>query len=131
MTLARALDERGMRYQRQGRLGFYLPASGEEGLAVGSAYPLRKDDWLFPSYRIVGAALWRGAALDQLVANCYGNADDHGHVTIKDVTAIEWIAWTPMLVLILALGVYPQMLFKILDPAVTRLVVHLGEHLTP
>lgn len=77
MTLARALDERGMKYQRQGRLGFYLPASGEEGLAVGSAYPLRADDWLFPSYRIVGAALWRGADLDQLVANCYGNADDN------------------------------------------------------
>jgi NADH-quinone oxidoreductase subunit M len=57
--------------------------------------------------------------------------DEHGHVTIKDVTVIEWIAWTPMLVLIVALGVYPQMLFKILDPAVTRLVVHLGEHLTP
>jgi pyruvate dehydrogenase E1 component alpha subunit len=77
MTLARALDERGMRYQRQGRLGFYLPHSGEEGLAVGSAYPLRQDDWLFPSYRIVGAALWRGAQLDSLVANCYGNADDN------------------------------------------------------
>jgi len=59
------------------------------------------------------------------------NADDHGHATIKDVTVIEWIAWTPMLILIVALGVYPQMLFKILDPAVTRLVVHLGEHLTP
>jgi pyruvate dehydrogenase E1 component alpha subunit len=77
MTLARAFDERGMRYQRQGRLGFFLPASGEEGLAVGSAYPLRADDWLFPSYRVIGAALWRGIALDQLVANCYGNADDN------------------------------------------------------
>lgn len=77
MTLARAYDERGMRYQRQGRLGFYLPASGEEGLAIGSVYPLRDDDWLFPSYRIVGAALWRGADLDKLVANCYGNADDN------------------------------------------------------
>jgi 2-oxoisovalerate dehydrogenase E1 component alpha subunit len=77
MTLARALDDRGMRYQRQGRLGFYLPAAGEEGLAVGSAYPLRADDWLFPSYRVVGAALWRGAELDRLVANCYGNADDN------------------------------------------------------
>jgi len=77
MTLARALDERGMRYQRQGRLGFYLPASGEEGLAVGSVYPLRADDWLFPSYRIVGSALWRGIDLDKLVANLYGNADDN------------------------------------------------------
>ena len=36
-----------------------------------------------------------------------------------------------MLVLILVLGVYPQLLFKILDPAVTDLVARLGEHLTP
>ncbi|MET0458695.1 MAG: NADH-quinone oxidoreductase subunit M, partial [Ilumatobacteraceae bacterium] len=66
-----------------------------------------------------------GAAVNDDVAHGGGHAD------IKDVTVIEWIAWTPMLVLILALGVYPQMLFKILDPAVTDLVVHLGEHLTP
>ena len=96
MTLARALDERGMRYQRQGRLGFYLPASGEEGLAIGSVFPLRKDDWLFPSYRIPGAALWRGAELDKLVANCYGNADDNAkgrqmpvHYSLSE---INWVS---------------------------------------
>jgi len=96
MTLARALDERGMRYQRQGRLGFYLPATGEEGLAVGSAYPLRKDDWLFPSYRVVGAALWRGADLDVLVANCYGNADDNAkgrqmpvHYSLAEINSVS------------------------------------------
>jgi 2-oxoisovalerate dehydrogenase E1 component alpha subunit len=96
MTLARALDERGMRYQRQGRLGFYLPASGEEGLAVGSAYPLRSDDWLFPSYRVVGAALWRGVDLDKLVANCYGSADDNAkgrqmpvHYSLSE---INWVS---------------------------------------
>ena len=32
--------------------------------------------------------------------------------------SIEWIAWTPMLILILVLGVYPQLLFKVIDPAV-------------
>jgi 2-oxoisovalerate dehydrogenase E1 component alpha subunit len=96
MTLARALDERGMRYQRQGRLGFYLPATGEEGLAVGSAYPLSSDDWIFPSYRVVGLALWRGAELDKLVANCYGNADDNSlgrqmpvHYTLSE---IHWLS---------------------------------------
>ena len=74
MTLARALDERGMRYQRQGRLGFYLPASGEEGLAVGSAYPLRADDWLGSSgpgkfaIVMVGPAVGGRVAADRLVA---------------------------------------------------------------
>ncbi len=77
MTLTRAFDERGMRLQRQGRLGFYLPSSGEEGLQIGSAYCLRADDWLFPSYRVPGTALWRGASLDQMVANCFGSADDN------------------------------------------------------
>jgi NADH:ubiquinone oxidoreductase subunit 4 (subunit M) len=37
----------------------------------------------------------------------------------------EWVAWTPMLILILFLGVYPQALFRIFDPAVTALVHHL------
>jgi TPP-dependent pyruvate/acetoin dehydrogenase alpha subunit len=66
-----------MRYQRQGRLGFYLPSSGEEGLQIGSACALRPTDWVYPSYRVPGIALWRGADLDRLVANCYGNADDN------------------------------------------------------
>ena len=77
MTLTRALDTRGMLYQRQGRLGFYLPCIGEEALQAGSAWCLGADDWLFPSYRVVGVALWRGALLDKLVANLFGNADDN------------------------------------------------------
>ena len=42
--------------------------------------------------------------------------DDHGS-DITDVKLTEWIAWTPFLVGILVLGIYPQLLFKILDPA--------------
>ena len=34
----------------------------------------------------------------------------------------EWIAWTPLLIGILVLGVYPQLLFQVFDPAVTELV---------
>ncbi|MET0146193.1 MAG: NADH-quinone oxidoreductase subunit M [Ilumatobacteraceae bacterium] len=56
---------------------------------------------------------------------------DNHDVDLKDVTVTEWIAWTPMLILILALGVYPQFLFKIFDPAVTELVIHLGRHIGP
>jgi NADH-quinone oxidoreductase subunit M len=48
-------------------------------------------------------------------------ADDH-HVDIHDVNTIEWIAWTPFLVGILVFGVYPQLMFDVMDPAVTQLV---------
>jgi NADH-quinone oxidoreductase subunit M len=49
------------------------------------------------------------------------NGDPHG-ADIHDVTTIEWIAWTPFLVAIVAFGVYPQMMFEVMDPAVTQLV---------
>jgi NADH-quinone oxidoreductase subunit M len=60
-----------------------------------------------------------------------GVNDEHHGDDIRDVTAVEWIAWTPMLIPILVLGVYPELLFKVFDPAVTQLVNRLGEHLTP
>jgi NADH-quinone oxidoreductase subunit M len=42
---------------------------------------------------------------------------DH-HEEIEDVNSFEWIAWTPFLVAIVVFGVYPQLMFKIIDPAV-------------
>mgnify|MGYP001822474495 CR=1 FL=1 len=96
MSLTRALDERGMRYQRQGRLGFYLPSFGEEALQIGSAYCYDADDWMFAHYRVPGIALWRGAELDQMVANCFGNRNDNGkgrqmpvHYTMSE---INWVS---------------------------------------
>jgi NADH-quinone oxidoreductase subunit M len=53
---------------------------------------------------------------------------DH-HDEIHDVTTIEWIAWTPFLIAIVVFGVYPQLMFKVMDPAVTELVRRLGETL--
>ena len=46
--------------------------------------------------------------------------DDH-HDDIHDVTIFEWIAWVPMLIAIVVFGVYPQLMFKIIDPAVEQL----------
>ena len=43
--------------------------------------------------------------------------DDHGS-DIHDVNIFEWIAWTPFLLAIVVFGVYPQLMFKIIDPAV-------------
>jgi NADH-quinone oxidoreductase subunit M len=38
--------------------------------------------------------------------------------TIEDVTVIEWIAWLPLLVPILVLGLYPNIIFSVTDDAV-------------
>ena len=43
-------------------------------------------------------------------------ADAHIH----DVGPAEWIAWTPLILLTIALGVYPQIIFGVTDRAVTR-----------
>ena len=34
---------------------------------------------------------------------------------IPDVTAPEWIAWLPMLALILVIGIYPNLVFRVTD----------------
>ena len=46
-----------------------------------------------------------------------GGHGDHGS-DIHDVNIFEWLAWTPLLVGIVVLGVWPHVLFKVLDPAV-------------
>jgi NADH-quinone oxidoreductase subunit M len=40
------------------------------------------------------------------------------HGPVPDILPAEYIAWTPMLIAIVVLGVYPNLLFKVLDPAV-------------
>jgi len=43
--------------------------------------------------------------------------DDH-HSDIHDVSTFEWIAWTPLLLAILVFGIYPNLMFKVMSPAV-------------
>ncbi len=45
--------------------------------------------------------------------------DGDGHDDLHDVNTYEWIAWTPFLIAIVVFGVYPQLMFKIFDPAVS------------
>ena len=70
------LDEKLMRFQRQGRIGFYLTAWGEEATLVGPLWALRPSDWIFSCYREAGAALYRGYPLRTLLCQLYCNAED-------------------------------------------------------
>jgi NADH-quinone oxidoreductase subunit M len=45
---------------------------------------------------------------------------------IHDVEAPEWIAWTPLLALILILGVYPNLLFKVSDASIVNVAQQIA-----
>ena len=46
--------------QRQGRISFYMTASGEEATHVGSASVLDPEDVIYAQYREAGVLMWRG-----------------------------------------------------------------------
>jgi pyruvate dehydrogenase E1 component subunit alpha len=76
MVLSRSLDERMVTLQRQGRIGFYIGAIGEEATVLGTVAAMEESDWLFPCYREHGAALMRGMPLVTFLCDLFGNAGD-------------------------------------------------------
>ncbi len=78
MVVIRTMDERLMAMQRQGRIGFYGEARGQEAAVIGSAAALGPDDWIFPALREAGAGIFRGLPLTAYVAQIMGNAHDPG-----------------------------------------------------
>ena len=76
MLLVRFLDERLLKLQRQGRIGFYLTATGEEATHVGPAWALRPGDWIYSSYREIGSAFYRGYPLRTFLCQLFGNVED-------------------------------------------------------
>ena len=50
MLRVRLVDERFIKLQRQGRLGFYMTATGEEATHF-ACHAMQDRDWIFPSYR--------------------------------------------------------------------------------
>ena len=76
MVLTRITDERLVTLQRQGRIGFHIGSLGEEAAIIGSAFAMRKQDWVFPCYREFGAGLLRGLDFQRYIDNMYGNEND-------------------------------------------------------
>jgi pyruvate dehydrogenase E1 component alpha subunit len=76
MALNRALDDRMVAMQRQGRIGFYIGSVGEEAAVFGAARAMEPSDWIFPCYREHGAALMRGMPLVTYICDLLGNGGD-------------------------------------------------------
>jgi 2-oxoisovalerate dehydrogenase E1 component alpha subunit len=63
MVRVRRADLEATALQRQGELAVYPPLIGQEAAQVGSAFALQREDYIFPSYRELGAAVVRGIDL--------------------------------------------------------------------
>ncbi|MBW2306755.1 MAG: pyruvate dehydrogenase (acetyl-transferring) E1 component subunit alpha [Deltaproteobacteria bacterium] len=73
MLLARMADQRAVILNRQGRLGTYAPLLGQEASQIGSAYALKPEDWVVPSYRETGVFLLKNVPLKNIYLYWMGN----------------------------------------------------------
>ena len=60
LVLSRRVDTEATALQRQGELGIWASLLGQEAAQVGSGRALRKQDFVFPTYREHGVAWCRG-----------------------------------------------------------------------
>ncbi len=76
MRRLRLLDARMILLQRQGRVGFYGAAHGQEAVPIATGLAVRPDDWVFPALREQSVMLVRGFPLTTFIAQVFGNAGD-------------------------------------------------------
>ncbi|MBE0605949.1 MAG: hypothetical protein IH610_06635, partial [Deltaproteobacteria bacterium] len=76
MVLLRAIDEKAVALQRSGRIGFFVPSTGQEACSIGAGHAVRDGDWIFPAYRDHGVGLMRGYPLAALIGQMIGRATD-------------------------------------------------------
>lgn len=75
MVATRVADLKALKLQRQGRLGTFAPSLGHEACQVGSAFALRKEDWVFPYFRDLGTYLTLGLPLTHYFLYWMGNEE--------------------------------------------------------
>ncbi len=66
MLFARTVDLKAVSFQRQGRMYTYPPNLGQEAIAAAAGLVMKREDWLVPAYRELGAWMAKGATLDEL-----------------------------------------------------------------
>ena len=74
-VLARTLDEKAVKLNRQGRLGTYAPLAGHEAIQVGAAAALDERDWCLPTYRDHAMYLMRGFGVEDVLEHLNGRGN--------------------------------------------------------
>ncbi|HBF23423.1 MAG TPA: 3-methyl-2-oxobutanoate dehydrogenase [Planctomycetes bacterium] len=97
MLTTRLLDDRMLKLQRQGRVGFVGTATGLEAAIHGSAAVFEPNDWVFSALREGGAAVQRGMPITEYVAHMFGNEEDTAkgrqmpnHPQCREVNYVSW-----------------------------------------
>jgi pyruvate dehydrogenase E1 component alpha subunit len=67
MARIRRFDEEATALQRQGQMGLWVSAIGQEGAQIGSGYGVGPNDHIFPSYREHGVAITHGVDLMSII----------------------------------------------------------------
>jgi NADH-quinone oxidoreductase subunit M len=96
--------------------------------AFNPAQPLHEPTFrAFMTVAAIGTVFAAGYLLWMLQKVAFGTPKpEFEHAHIHDVTVFEWVSWTPILLLIVTLGVYPNLLFRVTDGAVTQLTTSIG-----
>jgi NADH-quinone oxidoreductase subunit M len=88
------------------------------------------DEGLFRGFMVVasiGTVLAAGYLLWMYQRTAFGTPkEEFAEAHIHDVHLPEYLAWTPLLILIVALGVYPALMFDVTNDAVRTVVSAFG-----
>jgi pyruvate dehydrogenase E1 component alpha subunit len=76
MVRMRALDDKALKLQRQGRMGTWPPIRGQEAVQAGVALAMIDEDWLIPAFREHGVMLEKGVPAHLIYA--YWAGDERG-----------------------------------------------------
>ena len=76
MVRMRAMDDKALKLQRQGRMGTWPPIKGQEAIQTGVAHAMDEADWLLPAFREHGIMLLRGVPGHLIYA--YWAGDERG-----------------------------------------------------
>ncbi len=76
MIQMRAMDDKALKLQRQGRMGTWPPIKGQEAIQAGVAHAMHENDWLLPAFREHGIMLLRGVPGHLIYA--YWAGDERG-----------------------------------------------------
>ncbi|MGA7122193.1 MAG: thiamine pyrophosphate-dependent enzyme [Polyangiaceae bacterium] len=97
MRRIRLLDSRMIGLQRQGRVGFYGAAHGQEAVPIATGLALQSQDWVFPALREQSIMLVRGFPLATFIAQVFGSSGDvlkgrqmPSHQSGRAVNQVSW-----------------------------------------
>lgn len=82
MMKPRMIEEKMLVLLRQGRISKWFSGFGQEGISVGSALAMDKEEFILPMHRNLGVFTSRGIPLDRLFAQFQGKA--HGFTKGRD-----------------------------------------------